>query len=121
MHGHGHGIRLGDLAHARSGDKGNLANIGVVAEDARCYAWLSQHLTADVVARYFAPMMPTKVERFEAANVLAVNFVLCDILAGNAAMLVEGQDSSFQNKVHLAMDAKGFGDVAQLGRPKKQD
>jgi PTH1 family peptidyl-tRNA hydrolase len=46
---------------------------------------------------------------------------LCDILADNAAMLVKGQDSNFQNKVHLAMDAKGFGDVPQIGRPKKKD
>jgi peptidyl-tRNA hydrolase, PTH1 family len=45
---------------------------------------------------------------------------LCDILADNAAMLVRGQDSSFQNKVHLAMQAKGFDDVPQVGRPKKE-
>jgi len=45
---------------------------------------------------------------------------LCDILADNAAMLVKGQDSSFQNKVHLTMQAKGFDDVPQVGRPKKE-
>jgi PTH1 family peptidyl-tRNA hydrolase len=45
---------------------------------------------------------------------------LCDILADNAAMLVKGADSSFQNKVHLAMQAKGFDDVPQVGRPKKE-
>src|SRR6516162_5350528 len=44
---------------------------------------------------------------------------LCDILADNADMLVKGQDSSFQNKVHLAMQAKGFDDAPQVGRPKK--
>jgi len=44
---------------------------------------------------------------------------LCDILADNAGMLVKGQDSSFQNKVHLAMQAKGFDDAPQVGRPKK--
>jgi PTH1 family peptidyl-tRNA hydrolase len=38
---------------------------------------------------------------------------LCDILADNAAMLADGKDSSFQNKVHLAMDAKGFGGTAK--------
>jgi peptidyl-tRNA hydrolase, PTH1 family len=46
---------------------------------------------------------------------------LCDILADNAAMLVKGEDSSFQNKVHLAMQAKGFGDVPQVGPPKKPE
>jgi PTH1 family peptidyl-tRNA hydrolase len=45
---------------------------------------------------------------------------LCEIMADNAAMLVNGQDSGFQNKVHLAMQAKGFGDVAQVGRPTKE-
>jgi peptidyl-tRNA hydrolase, PTH1 family len=45
---------------------------------------------------------------------------LCDILADNADMLVKGGDSSFQNKVHLAMQAKGFTDVPQVGRPKKE-
>lgn len=44
---------------------------------------------------------------------------LCDILADNAGMLVKGEDSSFQNKVHLAMQAKGFGDVPQIGQPKQ--
>jgi PTH1 family peptidyl-tRNA hydrolase len=46
---------------------------------------------------------------------------LCDILADNAEMLVKGQDSTFQNKVHLAMQSKGFGDVPQIGRPKKAE
>jgi PTH1 family peptidyl-tRNA hydrolase len=46
---------------------------------------------------------------------------LCDILADNVAMLLKGQDSSFQNKVHLAMDAKGFGEAPQIGRPRKDD
>jgi PTH1 family peptidyl-tRNA hydrolase len=46
---------------------------------------------------------------------------LCDILADNAEMLVKGPDSTFQNKVHLAMQAKGFGDVPQIGRPKKAE
>ena len=44
---------------------------------------------------------------------------LCDIMADNATMLVKCEDSSFQNKVHLAMQAKGFGDVPMAGRPKK--
>jgi peptidyl-tRNA hydrolase, PTH1 family len=45
---------------------------------------------------------------------------LCDIIADNAAMLVRGEDSGFQNKVHLAMQAKGFDDVTQVGQPKKE-
>jgi PTH1 family peptidyl-tRNA hydrolase len=45
---------------------------------------------------------------------------LCDILADNAALLVKGEYSSFQNKVHLAMQAKGFADAPQVGPPKKE-
>ena len=45
---------------------------------------------------------------------------LCDIIAANAAMIVNGEDSAFQNKVHLAMRAKGFGDVPGRGEPKSE-
>jgi PTH1 family peptidyl-tRNA hydrolase len=45
---------------------------------------------------------------------------LCDIIADNVAMIIKGEDSSFQNKVHLAMQAKGFGDVARPGEPKPE-
>src|SRR6202045_3917008 len=45
---------------------------------------------------------------------------LCDIIAANAAMIVKGEDSAFQNKVHLAMRAKGFGDVPGPGEPKSE-
>jgi PTH1 family peptidyl-tRNA hydrolase len=43
--------------------------------------------------------------------------VLCDIIADNAAMLAKGEDAGFQNKVHLAMQAKGFGDPPVPGKP----
>ncbi len=45
---------------------------------------------------------------------------VCDIIADNAAMIVKGEDSGFQNKVHLAMQAKGFGDVGRPGKPKPE-
>jgi hypothetical protein len=76
---------LGDIAHGRSGDKGNHANVAVIAYTAAGFDWLRERLTADVVRRYFAPLGPTRVERFEAPNVLAVNFVLYDVLAGGAS------------------------------------
>ncbi|MCI0682796.1 MAG: hypothetical protein L0Y71_11905 [Gemmataceae bacterium] len=77
--------RLSDIAHARSGDKGNHANIGVLAYTPAGYAWLKEYLTADVVAEYFATMKPSRVVRFEAANVLGLNFMLFDVLAGGAS------------------------------------
>ncbi len=77
--------RLSDIAHGRSGDKGNHANIAVIAYTQAGYDWLVAHLTAEVVAAYFAPMQPSKVVRYEAANVGGLNFVLHDILAGGAS------------------------------------
>jgi hypothetical protein len=76
---------LSQLAHGRSGDKGNHANVAVIAYSDAGFAWLREHLTADAVAAYFAPLGPTKVERFEAANLRAFNFVLSDVLAGGAS------------------------------------
>ena len=78
-------IRLSQIAHGRSGDKGNHANIAVIAYTQAGYAWLRDFLTAAKVADYFAAMQPTRVERFEAGNVLGLNFMLYDILAGGAS------------------------------------
>ena len=78
-------IRLGDLAHARSGDKGNRANIGVVADEEGEYQWIKEHLTAEGVAEYFKPLGIGKVERFELPNVRALNFVIDKALSGGAS------------------------------------
>jgi hypothetical protein len=76
---------LGLFAHARSGDKGNHANVAAIAYTPAGYAWLREYLTADKVAAYFAPLKPSRVLRYEAANLLALNFVLYDVLAGGAS------------------------------------
>jgi hypothetical protein len=76
---------LSTIAHGRSGDKGNHANVAAIAYTAAGFAWLREHLTAERVAGYFAPLRPSRVERFEAANVLGLNFVLYDALAGGAS------------------------------------
>ena len=77
--------RLGDLAHARSGDKGDRANIGVVAHDELGYAWLQDRLTESVVAEYLGPLQPGKVRRYELPNLLAFNFVIDNALGGGAS------------------------------------
>jgi hypothetical protein len=79
---------LSAIAHGRSGDKGNHANAAVIAYTPAGFAWLRQHLTADRVRDYFAPLNPSKVERFEAPNLLALNFLLHDVLAGGASRSV---------------------------------
>jgi hypothetical protein len=78
-------LLLSDIAHGRSGDKGNHANVAVIAYTAQGFAWIRGHLTADVVARYFQTLGPSRVVRYEAANLLAVNFLLYDVLAGGAS------------------------------------
>lgn len=78
-------IALAELAHARSGDKGNRANIGVVAFDNYAYVWLDQHLTADVVASYLQPIGIGTVMRYELPNIHAFNFVIENALAGGAS------------------------------------
>ena len=76
---------LSRIAHGRSGDKGNHANVAVIAYTDAGFAWLRDNLSADAVAAYFAPLGPARVERFEAANVRGLNFVLYDVLAGGAS------------------------------------
>jgi hypothetical protein len=76
---------LSAIAHGRSGDKGNHANVAVLAYTPAGFAWLREHLTAEVVQTYFAALKPSRVVRFEAPNLLALNFVLYDVLAGGAS------------------------------------
>ncbi|HET6574330.1 MAG TPA: hypothetical protein VFG68_12040 [Fimbriiglobus sp.] len=78
-------VPLARVAHGRSGDKGNHANVAVIAYTDTGFAWLREHLTAEVVAAYFAPLGPSRVERFEAANVRGLNFMLYEALAGGAS------------------------------------
>ena len=70
---------LSTIAHGRSGDKGNHANVAIIAYTAAGFDWLRDHLTAEVVAAYFAPLGASRVERYEAANVWGLNFLLRDV------------------------------------------
>ncbi|MDA7978689.1 MAG: hypothetical protein MPJ50_07960 [Pirellulales bacterium] len=91
----GRKITLGDLAHTRSGDKGNHANLGVIAYSSAAYEHLKLHLTAQRVEEFFAPLFESeitssvdreqRVERFELPGIQALNFLLYDVLAGGAS------------------------------------
>jgi hypothetical protein len=78
-------FQLSTIAHGRSGDKGNHANIAVIGYTDAGYKWLRENLTAERVSAYFSTLGPSKVERYEAPNLLALNFVLRDVLAGGAS------------------------------------
>ncbi len=78
-------IRLGDIAHARSGDKGNHANVGVIAYTPAGFDYLGQVLTEVRVAEFFLPLRPKAVARFSMPGIGAYNFLLSDVLAGGAS------------------------------------
>lgn len=78
-------VLLKEIAHARSGDKGNHANIGVIAIDRNDFELIGQLLTVETVAEYFQSLKPTRIERFELPGIGAYNFLLHDALGGGAS------------------------------------
>jgi hypothetical protein len=78
-------VRLARIAHARSGDKADRADIGLFARDAAGYAVLEREVTAERVAEHFAWIAEGPVERHPLPNILALKFVLNRALQGGAA------------------------------------
>jgi len=87
-------IALGRIAHARSGDKGDTANIGVIAWRERDYIILVREVTAERVKEFFGGLVKGRVERFELENLGALNFLLHQALDGGGT-------------VSLRLDAQG--------------
>lgn len=79
-------IKLLNIAHGRSGDKGNAANIGIIAYDDKGYRTIKKHLTAQKVKKHFKGICFGKVERFEMPNIRALNFLLHDTLGGGGTV-----------------------------------
>lgn len=79
-------VRLLELAHARSGDKGDTANVGVIARKPSYYPLLVRALTAERVAAHFGGMITGPVERFELPNLHALNFLLHGALGGGGTI-----------------------------------
>jgi hypothetical protein len=79
-------IRLIDIAHGRSGDKGNAANIGIIAYDNKGYEIIKKHLTIDRVKKHFEGICFGEVERYELPNILALNFLLHNTLGGGGTV-----------------------------------
>lgn len=78
-------VQLINIAYARSGDKGNNANIGVIAYTQEGYDILVKFLTAESVQNYFKPLGLTSTVRYELPNLLALNFILNNVLAGGGS------------------------------------
>jgi hypothetical protein len=75
-------LRLHDLCGYRSGDKGDIANIALLADDAAVYEVIRREVTVACVRAHFDTLVTGEVERYEAPNVLALNFVLRGALGG---------------------------------------
>lgn len=78
--------RLVDIAHARSGDKGDTANVGLIARSAKWYPVLVREVTAARVKRHFRGMITGPVERFLLPNLGALNFLLHGALDGGGTI-----------------------------------
>ncbi len=79
-------VRLVELAHARSGDKGDTANVGLIALRREDYPLLVRQVTAARVARHFKGMITGPVERYELPNLGALNFLLHGALDGGGTI-----------------------------------
>jgi hypothetical protein len=81
--------KLIELAHARSGDKGDTANVGLIARRLEDYPILVREVTADRVKEHFAGVCLGKVERFEIPNLGALNFLLHESLDGGGTLALK--------------------------------
>jgi hypothetical protein len=79
-------IPLSRIAHARSGDKGDTANVGVIAYDQRHYPILVREVTPERVKRHLGDYVKGKVVRYELPNLGALNFLLYEALGGGGTI-----------------------------------
>ena len=87
-------VKLIEIAHGRSGDKGNASNVGIIARHHDIYPFLLEKLNSDVVKSHMKNVCKGKVDRFELPNIGALNFILHESLGGGGT-------------VSLKLDAQG--------------
>jgi hypothetical protein len=85
------------MAHARSGDKGDGSNVGVLAYDARGYEILKEWLTPDRVKAHFREIVKGRVDRYDLPNLRGLNFILHDSLGGGGSASLK---TDAQGKTH---------------------
>jgi len=104
-------MKLREIAHSRTGDKGNTANISVIAYDAADYPILEKYVTAEVVKKFFAGIVRGEVVRYVLPNIGALNFVMHKALGGGVtrtlALDIHGKSlSSALMNLELPFDRK---------------
>jgi hypothetical protein len=93
-------VPLRRIAHARSGDKGDASNVGLIAQSPAAYQILLEQVTPERVKAYFAGICQGSVQRYEVPNLLAVNFILKDSLGGGGT---ESLKNDAQGKTHAQL------------------
>ncbi|HTG34144.1 MAG TPA: hypothetical protein VLB76_14545 [Thermoanaerobaculia bacterium] len=90
-------VKLDDIAHARSGDKGDASNVGLIAQTLELFEVLREQVTAERVKEHFRQVCRGPVQRYELPNILALNFILHDSLGGGGT---ESLKNDAQGKTH---------------------
>ena len=98
-------IKLRELAHARSGEKGNAANISVIAFEEKDYPMLRDQVTVERVTRLYGPITRGSISRYEVPSIGALNFVLNDVLeGGRSRTLAFDESGKALSSLMLSMD-----------------
>ena len=90
-------IKLEQIAHARSGDKGSSSNVGLMFYSEKVYEWAKTHITVEMVKEHFQSIIKRDVTRYEMDNLQALNFILGDSLGGGGS---ESLLNDAQGKTH---------------------
>jgi hypothetical protein len=90
-------VKLDAIAHARSGDKGDASNVGLIAQTPELFEVLREQVTAERVKEHFRQVCRGPVQRYELPNILALNFILHDSLGGGGT---ESLKNDAQGKTH---------------------
>lgn len=90
-------VQLREIAHARSGDKGNNSNVGLIAYSDAAFEIMRREVTAERVKKHFGSLVKGPVDRYELPNLRALNFILHDSLGGGGS---ESLRTDAQGKTH---------------------
>lgn len=103
-------VQLVDIAHARSGDKGDTANVGLIAFKDEAYPILVREVTESAVKEHFGEMVKGDVERFELPNLNALNFLLHGSLGGGGtlSLMTDAQGKTFSTALlRMSIEVSG--------------
>jgi hypothetical protein len=90
-------IYLKQIAYTRSGDKGANSNVGIIFKNKNIYNWAKDYITSDMIKKHFKSIVKGDVVKYELPNILALNFILYDSLAGGGS---ESLINDAQGKTH---------------------